>query len=132
MNLHIGLWNTNGLHSSSLCNSRKLFMRQELHRHVFGIVDILLVQEHKLSWRAWCASLGEEHREGKMLVGNSRTFWEPSISGFSNSWSVCSPVGSRWPRAIRDHGTLVRGRALWISLQIEDSLVGFMYAYAST
>ena len=49
MDLHIVTWNTNGLHTSSHRGSRKLLLRQDLHRHVVGDVDILFVQEHKLS-----------------------------------------------------------------------------------
>ena len=44
MDLHIITWNTNGLHGA-----RKLLLRQELHKYVVGEVDVLFVQEHKLS-----------------------------------------------------------------------------------
>jgi len=118
-------WNTNGLQSSRLCGSRKLLVRQDLHRHVVGDVDILFVQEHKLS-------LEMTQRVGKVLPGTSRTFWEPATGLFSRSGGVCISVGPRWISAIRGHGTLVRGRAMWISLQLNDALIGFLTVYAPT
>ena len=49
MRLHVISWNVNGLHMTGVHGPKKLLMRQDLHRHMVGEIDVLLVQEHKLS-----------------------------------------------------------------------------------
>ena len=66
---------------------------------------------------------------GKILRGMSCTFWEPAIGTMSQSGGVCITLGSRWTECIRGHGTLVCGRAIWISMQVEHTLIGFMLVY---
>lgn len=95
-----------------------------MSRHVVGIVDTLLVQEHKLS-------PADTQRAGKLLSGNFRTFWEPASGSHFCSGGVCISVGPRWVSCIRDHGTLMcGGHSMWVSLQIGDSLIGIMSVYA--
>ncbi|MCO5574955.1 hypothetical protein L7F22_028751 [Adiantum nelumboides] len=51
MDLHIiSWWNVNGMHFTSSSGPRKLRLRREITTHVSRPVDILLVQEHKLSY----------------------------------------------------------------------------------
>lgn len=63
---------------------------------------------------------------GKILQGVSRTFWEPTTGSMSHSCGVCISVGQCWLACIWRNGTLVPGRAMWISMQIQDPLVGFV------
>ncbi|MCO5569846.1 hypothetical protein L7F22_023560 [Adiantum nelumboides] len=104
MDLHIISWNVNGMHFTSSSGSRKLRLRREITTHVSRPVDILLVQEHKLSY-------AHTQRCGKLLPGGSHTFWEPAVGDHLSSGGVCISVGSRWLPRVIDHGTLVAGRA---------------------
>ena len=67
MSLHIVSWNVNGFHASGTCGLRKLILRHELQSAVIGRLDMLPLQEHKLS---------EAHasRRGKVLLGCSHTY----------------------------------------------------------
>ena len=125
MDLHIVSWNTNGLHTSSHSGARKHLLRQDLHRYVAGDVDVLFVQEHKLS-------LADTQSCGNILSGTSRTYWTPATGVMSRSGGVAISVGPRWVSCVRDHGTLVAGRCIWLSMQIEDQLIGFLCVYAPT
>ena len=68
MDLHIVSWNVNGLQSSRLRGSRRSLLRQELGSHVHGLVDILMIQEHKIA-----------QPSGNLMSAGSFTFWEPAI-----------------------------------------------------
>ncbi|MCO5592274.1 hypothetical protein L7F22_046273 [Adiantum nelumboides] len=125
MDLHIISWNVNGMHFTSSSGPRKLRLHKEITTHVSRRVDILLVQEHKLSY-------AHTQRCGKLLPGASHTFWEPVVGEHLNSGGVCISVGSRWLDRVIDHGTLVAGRAMWISLQCDASIVGILCIYAPT
>lgn len=125
MDLHIVTWNTNGLHSSHQSGARKLLLRQELHRYVVGDVDVLFVKEHKLS-------LADTQSCGQIVPGSSRTFWEPAVGVMARSGGVSISVGPRWVSCICDYGTLGAGRCMWLSLQIQDQLVGLLCVYAPT
>ena len=50
------------------------------------------------------------------------------------SWScgVCIYMGPCWIACTCDFGTIVCGRAIWVSLQIDDALLGFLSVYAPT
>lgn len=98
-------------------------MRQDLHRHVVGDVDVLFVQEHKLS-------LADTQSCEKILLGTSHTFWEPATGVMSCSDGVAISVGPRWLSYVRDHGTLVPSRCMWLSMDIQDQLIGFISVYA--
>ncbi|MCO5611425.1 hypothetical protein L7F22_065678 [Adiantum nelumboides] len=69
-------------------------------------------------------------------VGSScrevHTFWELVVGDHLSSGGVCISVGSRWLPRVIDHGTLVAGRAMWISLQCDASIVGILCIYAPT
>ncbi|MCO5547759.1 hypothetical protein L7F22_001211 [Adiantum nelumboides] len=125
MDLHIISWNVNGMHFTSSSGPRKLRLRREITTHVSRPVDILIVQEHKLSY-------AHTQRCGKLLPGGSHTFWEPAVGDHLSSGGVCISVGSRWLPRVIDHGTLVAGRAMWISLQCDASVVGILCIYAPT
>ncbi|MCO5596351.1 hypothetical protein L7F22_050412 [Adiantum nelumboides] len=49
-----------------------------------------------------------------------------------SSGGICISVGSRWLPRVIDHGTLVAGRAMWISLRCDASVVGILCIYAPT
>ncbi|MCO5573835.1 hypothetical protein L7F22_027610 [Adiantum nelumboides] len=125
MDLHIISWNVNGMHFTSSSGPQKLKLRREIATHVSRPMDILLVQEHKLSY-------AHTQRCGKLLPGGSHTFWEPTVGDHLSSGGVCISVGSRWLPRVIDHGTLVAGRAMWISLQCDASVVGILCIYAPT
>ncbi|MCO5569045.1 hypothetical protein L7F22_022751 [Adiantum nelumboides] len=83
----------------------------------------------------WCKSTSchaHTQRCGKLLPGGSHTFWEPAVGDHLSSGGVCISVGSRWLPRVIDHGTLVAGRAVWISLQYDASVVGILCIYAPT
>ncbi|MCO5564334.1 hypothetical protein L7F22_017994 [Adiantum nelumboides] len=111
--------------STHVSRPRKLRLRREISTHVSRPVDILLVQEHKLSY-------AHTQRCGKLLPGGSHTFWEPTVGDHLSSGGVCISMGSRWLPRVIDHGTLVAGRAIWISLQCDASIVGILSIYAPT
>ncbi|MCO5605533.1 hypothetical protein L7F22_059716 [Adiantum nelumboides] len=123
--LHLLSWNVNGMHFTSPSGPRKLRLRREISTHVSTPVVILLVQEHKLSY-------AHTHRCGKLLLGGSHTFWEPVVGDHLSSGGVCIFVGSRWLARVIDHVTLVPGRAMWITLQCDASIVGVLCIYAPT
>ena len=125
MRLHVVSWNVNGLHMTGVHGPRKLLMRQDLHKHVVGEIDVLLVQEHKLSF-------AHAHSSGKLLTGASRTFWDPATGNMFRSGGVCISIAQRWMNHIQGHGTIVFGRAIWVSVIVEDRLLGFMSVYAPT
>ena len=125
MDLHIITWNINGLHNSRQSGARKLLLRQDLHRYVVGEIDVLFVQEHKLS-------LADTQSCGQLLPGHSRTFWEPATGVMSRNGGVAISVGPRWLSCVRDHGTLVAGRCIWVSMQIDDHLLDLLCVYAPT
>ncbi|MCO5602254.1 hypothetical protein L7F22_056383 [Adiantum nelumboides] len=104
---------------------RKLRFRKEISTHASRPVDILLVQEHKLSY-------AHTQRYGKLLPRGSHTFWDPAVGGHLSNGGVCISVGSRWLARVGDHGTLVPGRAMWITLQCGASFVGVLCIYAPT
>lgn len=58
--------------------------------------------------------------------------WEPAIGAMSRGGGVRIFVGPRWVSAIQQHGTLVAGRAMYVTLRIDQSLVGFLCIYAPT
>ncbi|MCO5581067.1 hypothetical protein L7F22_034943 [Adiantum nelumboides] len=125
MDLHIISWNVNGMHFTNASGPRKLRLRREITTHVSRPVDILLVQEHKLSY-------AHTQRCGKLLPGVSHSFWEPAVGDHLSSGGVCISVGSRWLPRVIDHGTLVAGRAMWVSLQCDAYVVGILCIYAPT
>ena len=86
---------------------------------------MLLLQEHKLSSAHAC-------RCGKILPGRSHTFWEPSIGEQGRSGGVCTSVSESLSQRVFDHGTLIPGRVLWISLELEGSRIGVLNIYAPT
>ncbi|MCO5595316.1 hypothetical protein L7F22_049357 [Adiantum nelumboides] len=49
-----------------------------------------------------------------------------------SSGGVCISVGSRWLARVLDHGTLIPGKAMWITLQCDASVVGVLCIYAPT
>ena len=86
---------------------------------------MLLLQEHKLS-------ASQTSKCGKVLVGHSHTYREPSIGEQGRSGGVCTSIGVALLQHVRGHGTLVLGRALWVGLDIEGSRFGILNIYAST
>ena len=48
----------------------------------------------------------------------------------SRSGGVAISVGPRWTSCVRDHGTLIDGRCIWVSMQIGDLLIGLLCIYA--
>ena len=113
------------MHFTSASGARKLHLRREFRSHVDRPVDVLLVQEHKLAF-------AHTQRCGKLLEGDSHTFWEPAIGDRLSSGGVCIFVVPRWLSSVRGHGTLVAGRAMWVSLQVADALVGILCVYVPT
>ena len=77
------------MHFTSASGPRKLRLRKELRSHVDRRVDVLLVQEHKLAF-------AHTQRCGKLLEGDSHTFWEPAIGDHLSSGGVCISVAPRW------------------------------------
>ena len=102
-------WNVNGFHASGTCGPMKLILRQELQPVVIGSLDMLLLQEHKLS-------AAHASRCGKVLPGRSHTYWEPSIGEQSRSRGVYTSVSESISQRVFDHVTLIPGHALWIGL----------------
>ena len=125
MSLHIVSWNVNGFHASGTRGPRKLILRQELQPAVIGRLDLLLLQEHKLS-------AAHASRCGKVLPGHSHTFWEPSIGEQGRSGGVCTSVSASISQSVFGHGSLIPGRALWVGLELEVSRIGILNIYAPT
>ncbi|MCO5594066.1 hypothetical protein L7F22_048087 [Adiantum nelumboides] len=125
MDMHLLSWNVNGMHFTSSSGPRNLRLCKEISTHASRPVDILLVQEHKLSY-------AHTQRCGKLLPRGSHTFWEPAMGDHLSSGGVCKSVGSCWLARVRDHGTLVPRRAMWITLQCDASIRGVLCIYAST
>ena len=85
MSLHLVSWNVNGFHAFGTRGPRKLILRQELQPAMVGRLDMLLLQEHKLS-------SAHASRCRKILPGRSHTFWEPLIGEQARSGGVCTSV----------------------------------------
>ncbi|MCO5563388.1 hypothetical protein L7F22_017029 [Adiantum nelumboides] len=113
-------WNTNGLQSSRTRGSRRWLLRKDSQKSVVGDIDILMIQEHKIA-----RSLGN------LMTAGFRTFWEPASGQHSGSCGVCISVSPRLLSSVRHHGTLVAGRALFVAIDIDGTLVGFLTVYAS-
>ena len=90
-----------------------------------GQVDVLLLQEHKLS-------ASQTSRCGKVLVGRSHTYWEPSIGKHERRREVSTSIIAPLLQHVCGHGTLVPHRDLWVGLDIEGSQIGILNSYAST
>ncbi|MCO5584027.1 hypothetical protein L7F22_037947 [Adiantum nelumboides] len=78
-----------------------------------------MIQEHKIA-----------QPFGNLMRAGFRTFWEPAMGPSSRSCSVCISVGPRLLFSVRHHSTLIAGRALYVAIDIEDTLVGFLSVYA--
>ena len=83
--MHLISWNVNGFHSSGTRGLRKTVLTQELQPALVGRMDMLLLQEHKIS-------TAQTSRCGKVLPGRSHTYWEPSIGEQGRSGGVCTSV----------------------------------------
>ncbi|MCO5563921.1 hypothetical protein L7F22_017573 [Adiantum nelumboides] len=119
MQLHVMTWNTNGLQTSRTRVSRRMLMRKDLQRNVVGDIDVLMIWEHKIA-----------QPFGNLMRAGFRTFWEPVMGPSSRSGGVCIFVGERLLSSVRHHSTLIAGRALYVAIDIEDTLVGFLSIYA--
>ncbi|MCO5615129.1 hypothetical protein L7F22_069418 [Adiantum nelumboides] len=119
MDIHVMTWNTNGLQCSRTRGSRRMLLRRELQKSVVGDIDILMIQEHKIA-----------HPFGTLMTTGFWTFWEPSSGQHSRSCGVCISVRPRLLSSVRHHGTLVAGRALYVAIDIDGTLVGFLTVYA--
>lgn len=94
-----------------------------MHLPQVGHIDVLLLQDHKLS---------AQHAThcGNVLLGCFHTFWEPSIGSHGRSGGVCISIGASLVSSVDGHGSLVPDRALWVSLDSEGSTVGILNVYA--
>ncbi|MCO5608602.1 hypothetical protein L7F22_062815 [Adiantum nelumboides] len=119
MDIHVMTWNTNGLQSSRTRGSRRRLLRKDLQKSVVGDIDILMIQEHKIA-----------HPFGNLMTVGYQTFWEPASMQHSGSCGVCISVRPRLLFSVRLHGTLVTGRALYVAIDIDGTLVGFLTVYA--
>ena len=86
-------------------------------------VDMLLLQEHKLS-------TAQTSRCGKVLPRCSQTYWEPLIGEQGCSGGVSTSIGASLMQYVFGHGTLVTGHALWVGLDLEGSRLGVLNIYA--
>ncbi|MCO5587797.1 hypothetical protein L7F22_041749 [Adiantum nelumboides] len=119
MDIHVMTWNSNGLQSSRTRGSRRMLLRKDLQRNVVGDIDVLMIQEHKIA-----------HPFGNLMRAGFRTFWESASGHHFGSCGVCISVGPRLLSSVRHHGTLVAGRALYVAIDIDGTLVGFLTVYA--
>ena len=125
MSLHIVSWNVNGFHASGTRGPRKLILRQELQPAVIGRLDLLMLQEHKLS-------AAHASRCGKVLPGRSHTFWEPSVGEQGRSGGVCTSISVSISQSVFCHSSLIPDQALWVGLDLEGSRIGVLNIYAPT
>ncbi|MCO5614189.1 hypothetical protein L7F22_068470 [Adiantum nelumboides] len=58
------------------------------------------------------------------------TFWEPASGQHSGSCGVCISVSPRLLSSVTHHDTLIAGRALFVAIDIDGTLVGFLTVYA--
>ncbi|MCO5602511.1 hypothetical protein L7F22_056644 [Adiantum nelumboides] len=112
-------WNTNGLQSSRIRGSRRMLLRKDLQRSVVSDIDVLMIQEHKIA-----------HPFGNLMHDGFRTFWEPASGQHSRSYGVCISMGPRLLPSVKHHGTLVAVCALYVAIDIDGTLVGFLSVYA--
>ncbi|MCO5599241.1 hypothetical protein L7F22_053342 [Adiantum nelumboides] len=98
---------------------------QDASPEIDQLIHGTALSEHKLSY-------AHTQRCGKLLPGVSHTFWEPAVGDHLSSGGVCISVGSHWLPRVIDHGTLVAGRVMWVSLQCDASVVGILCIYAPT
>ena len=98
MSLSIISWNVNGFHSGTR-GPKKLILRQKLQPALVGQVDVLLLQEHKLS-------ASQTSKCGKVLAGHFHTYWEPSIGEHGRRGGVCTSIGASLLQHVYMHGTL--------------------------
>ena len=64
-----------------------MILRQELQIALVGQMDVLLLQEHKLS-------ASQTSRCRKVFLGRSHTYWEPSIGEQERSGGVGTSIGT--------------------------------------
>ena len=104
---------------------QEAYLETKLQPAVIGRLDMLLLQEHKLS-------AAHASRCGKVLPGRSHIYWEPLIGEQGRSGGVCTSVSESLSQRVFYHGTLIPGRALWIGLELEGSRIGVLNIYAPT
>ena len=67
-----------------------------------GTVDVLLLQEHKLS-------ASQTSKCAKVLTGRSHTYWEPSIGKQGRSGGICISISAPLLQHVCGFGTLIPG-----------------------
>ena len=102
-----------------------MILRQELQQALVGRMDVLLLQENKLS-------ASQTSKCGKVLPGRCHTYWEPWIREQGWSRGVCTSIDASLLQHLFRHGTLIPGRALWVGLDIKGSKIGVLNIYAPT
>eukprot|EP00250_Pteridium_aquilinum_P022375 c25362_g1_i1 orf=3-2321(-) len=116
-------WNVQGLGGPHFQRYRGR-LRQELQRClVGGPIDVLMLQEHHLS-------VSRTRRCGRVLGGQSSTFWVPAFGPGGVQGGVCIAISEQWTADILDSGTIVPGRAQWVMLRVGEDRVGFLNVYA--
>lgn len=119
--MHILSWNVNGLCTLRLVGNRASRLKREIASSSSMAVDILLLQEHKLS-----------HPFGHLLGTGSRTIWSPAIGDFGHSCGVCISVSASYVASVVQHGILVPSKAMYVIMRIAETRIGFLSIYAPT
>lgn len=95
-------WNVQGLGGPQFQRYRGTF-QLELQRCLLGgQIDVLLLQEHHLSKSC-------TQRCGRLLGGQSSTFWVPAFGPRGVQGGVCMAIVEQWTTDILDSGTAVPG-----------------------
>ena len=79
---------------------------------MLAILDVLMCSSFRSIILLWMLS----PIFGKILPGQSHTFWEASVGDLGRSSGVCISVGARWLSHVVDHGALIPERSMWSQL----------------
>ena len=116
-------WNIQGL-GGSKCMLERKNLRQEFKSPSFrGIPDILLLQEHHLSANR-ISSIGNP------LAGDWHTIWSPAQGEHGRKGGVCTSIKNNPDIIVVGQGTIVEGRAIYVTIRWQQRIIGIINVYA--
>ncbi len=121
--MRIVSWNVRGLGGGQWKRKRGR-LRQEMQKHVIGQhVDILLLQEHRLSKE-------KTEKYGSTMYGDWDHFWGHGYGAEENAGGVCIVSKGLWRKNILHSEVIEQGRAQFLILEHADARWGIVNVYA--
>ena len=116
-------WNIQGLGGSKCMLERKNLCQEFKSPSFRGIPDILLLQEHHLSANR-ISSIGNP------LAGDWHTIWSPAQGEHGRKGGVCTSIKNNPDIIVVGQGTIVEGRAIYVTIRWQQRIIGIINVYA--